>query len=240
MGLETSTQARLFEAATMRRKRMPLQLQTHNRQLQAYENWDWDYCTALDWMNSAKQRCLAHNEMSVAVGSHSRNVVTLGRHATDSEITDPTQLLSRQIEVVQVDRGGGATIHGPGQVVLYPVIALSAFNLSIKSATELLEESMISCLSHFAISSHRLVGQPGIFINNEKIGSIGFRISDGIMTHGVALNVNNDLSCFSHIATCRQVNAAITSMATFVGETLDVRLVGRRLMKTVVNDLESI
>lgn len=197
--------------------------------LTRYENWKWPYEDALAWMDYARSLCLNTGQESIAIGSHTKDIVTLGRHASEREIIDAEFLRQHDVNVIQVDRGGGATLHGPGQVVLYPVISLNKKTLTIPSFTASLEDAMINCLQSFAITAHKICGQPGVFVDGAKIGSVGLRISQGVATHGISLNVTNNLSLYSKIATCGKVNAAITSMATLLGENLDVSIVGRRL-----------
>ena len=207
---------------------------------QVYENFSWDYLDAIAWMQQARERCVKDGCFTIGLGSHAQNGVTLGRHAKSSEIIDAHFLSANAVSIVNVDRGGGATIHGPGQVVLYPIFSLELLKLSVPKATFLMEESIVQCLKELGISSHRTQKEPGVYVEKQKIGSVGFRVKDQVITHGISLNVSNDLSLYSKIRTCGKANAAITSIAALLGEKMDVPSVGRMLMKNFKSNLDSL
>jgi len=130
-----------------------------------------------------------------------------------------------------VDRGGGATYHGPGQIVVYPVLCLKTYTEDYHGYLRMLEEVMIRTLSEFMISGKRLKGLTGVWVDGEKIASIGVRIIRGFTMHGFSLNVNNDLRPFDYIVPCNIENVRITSMSKVLGKTLNLSEIEEALIK---------
>ncbi len=205
--------------------------------LSFYENWDWVYPQALEWMSDARDLCASTGEMTIGIGAHSQPLITLGRHATHDEIRDAEYLAANNVQVYQIDRGGGATYHGPGQIVLYPIVDLQRLNISVPDFTTRLEQVMIDTLKHFGIAGHRIDGEPGVFVDGAKIGAVGLRISNGIVTHGLSLNVSNRLDLYSRFRPCKKDDARVTSMQKELKREIDIKEVGSCLfgfMKSVV------
>lgn len=111
-------------------------------------------------------------------------------------------LFPGDIPVVKVDRGGQVTYHGPGQLVVYVLLNLKRRNLGVRQLVTLLEQVLISLLKRYDIDAYAKADAPGVYINNEKIASLGLRVRKGCTFHGLALNVNMDLSPFSRINPC--------------------------------------
>jgi len=104
--------------------------------------------------------------------------------------------------LIQTERGGETTYHGLGQLMMYPIIDLKAYDLNVRDYVFLLEESVIQLLKSYHLSVERDCGLPGVWLNNEKIAALGIRVSKGIAWHGMALNVSTDLSWFDKINPC--------------------------------------
>lgn len=111
-------------------------------------------------------------------------------------------LLPGDIPVVQTDRGGQVTYHGPGQLVVYPLFDLKRLGIGPREMVTKLEESMIRWLSSFKITAVAKADAPGVYVDEAKIGSIGLRIRKGCSYHGISLNLNLDLEPFSRINPC--------------------------------------
>lgn len=125
----------------------------------------------------------------------------------------PEHLLNPNgIPVVQTDRGGQITYHGPGQLIVYTLIDLRRKQLHARSLVTLLEKSVIDLLSQLSISAQSKCDAPGVYVNNEKICSIGLRIRNGCSYHGIALNVDMDLTPFSYINPCGFKNMKMTQV----------------------------
>jgi lipoyl(octanoyl) transferase len=142
---------------------------------------------------------------------------TIGRSGTrDHVFLDEGELAERGITCVDVDRGGDVTYHGPGQLVGYPIFDLGPtpdVGLYLRN----LEGCLIDVLADFGIAAGRLSGYTGVWIGDRKIVAIGVKVSQGVTTHGFALNVSTDLSLFTHILACGIPNKGVTSMALELG-----------------------
>jgi len=121
------------------------------------------------------------------------HIYTLGKNANRDNI------LNNSCEIIQTDRGGDVTYHGPGQLVGYPIIDLKRIGLGVKSYVNHLESLLIAVLNEYNIDAHIREGKPGVWVDDRKIGSIGIRVSHGVTTHGFSLNVNTDMNYFSNI-----------------------------------------
>jgi len=139
-------------------------------------------------------------------------VFTQGRHGRPEHLLAPGD-----IPVVQTDRGGQVTYHGPGQLIAYPLIDLNRHGLGPKNFVCRIEQATIDCLAYFNINPRRKHGAPGLFVDGKKICSIGFRIRRGFSYHGLALNVAMDLEPFSRINPCGFEGMQMTQMSDFIG-----------------------
>jgi lipoyl(octanoyl) transferase len=143
---------------------------------------------------------------------------TLGvRGRQEHLLLDEAGLAELGASVRRVDRGGDVTFHGPGQLVGYPILDLERWSQGPVWYVRSLETVLIDALAAFGISAERMPGRPGVWVGRAKIAAIGVHISRGITSHGFALNVNPDLSYFSHIIPCGLQDIAITSMAQELG-----------------------
>ncbi len=127
-------------------------------------------------------------------------------------------LNSHQIPVMQTDRGGQVTYHGPGQMVAYPLLNLALRNLNIRRLVSTLELCVIDVLSELDIKAQARIDAPGVYVHQSKICSIGLRVRRGCCYHGIALNVAMDLTPFSYINPCGFSNLQMTQIAYFKPE----------------------
>lgn len=144
-------------------------------------------------------------------------VYTLGRHADPRNVVHRQWLLARGAEVVEIDRGGDVTFHGPGQLVVYPIVDLQRCGLGVKNYVHLLEETVILTLADYGIDSGRVEGATGVWLGigtptERKICAIGIRCSRFISMHGLALNISTDLSWFSAINPCGFTDKGVTTL----------------------------
>jgi lipoate-protein ligase B len=146
-----------------------------------------------------------------------RPVYTLGRRTTVSHWGGNAALLCENgAELHQVNRGGSITFHGPGQIVVYPILKLARHATGPRQLVWLLEEIIVQLLNRWNITGHRIPGKPGIWIMTptpEKIAFVGIRIERGVTLHGCALNVDLDVTPFRRIHPCGFSDCQITSMA---------------------------
>jgi len=142
---------------------------------------------------------------------------TIGRSGTrDHVFLTEAELAARGITCLDVDRGGDVTYHGPGQLVGYPIFDLGP-QPDVGRYLRNLEDCLIETLADFGIAAGRLSGYTGVWIGDRKIAAIGVKVSQGVTTHGFALNVSTDLSLFTHILPCGISDKGVTSMALEVG-----------------------
>ena len=149
-------------------------------------------------------------------------VVTLGRRTTEEELHVPE---GAPVEIVETDRGGKSTYHGPGQLVAYPILDLKRHGKDVKRYVRDLEQALIDTLAAFGIEGARIEGLTGVWLRSppRKIASIGVHISRWITTHGYALNVDLDPAPFTDwITACGLEDAAFTTMARKLGRPLTV------------------
>ena len=139
-------------------------------------------------------------------------VFTLGMNA------DPAHLLAPgDIPVVQVDRGGQVTYHGPGQLVVYPLIDLRRAGLGVRDLVTALEQAVIATAASFGIVAATRPGAPGVYVEGAKLASVGIRVRRGASYHGVSINVDMDLGPFSRINPCGFEGLAMTQLAALGG-----------------------
>jgi lipoate-protein ligase B len=149
-------------------------------------------------------------------------VVTLGRRTDEQELHVPP---GAEVEVVETDRGGKSTYHGPGQLVCYPILDLERHGKDVKKYVRDLEEALIRTLAPLGIEATRLDGLTGVWLQRppRKIASIGVHISRWVTTHGYALNVDLDPAPFTEwITACGLEDAAFTTIARELGRTVTV------------------
>ena len=182
------------------------------------------------------------------------HVVTLGRRGGDSDLLAGAEwLTARGIEVQYTDRGGEATYHGPGQLVVYPIVSIRAAGIGPVAYVRLLEQSVIDTLRQYGVDGHRVVGKTGVWVGGEpgvkpakgrnpagaKIAAIGVRVSSGITKHGFALNVATDLSYYAHIVPCGMPDLRVASIETLTGTSPGIEDVGFAAAETFAGFLGS-
>jgi lipoyl(octanoyl) transferase len=139
--------------------------------------------------------------------------ITLGRRATRADLRVPEAALAVQgIACVVTERGGGATYHGPGQLVLYPIVALGPRGFGVAGFVWTLEQMMIEVAAAFGVRADRDPRGRGVWTARGKLGAVGIRVRDGISMHGLALNVATDLAPYRLIAPCGTPDLPVTSL----------------------------
>jgi len=141
-------------------------------------------------------------------------VFTLGQAGKHEHLLAPGD-----IPVIDTDRGGQVTYHGPGQLVMYTLIDLKRAQLGIRQLVGLLEKSVVSILSSYGVQSVPRPDAPGVYVDGAKIAALGLRVSRGRSYHGLALNVDLDLEPFNRINPCGFQNLEVTSMSRLGVET---------------------
>ena len=144
-------------------------------------------------------------------------VFTQGQAGKAEHILNP-----QQIPVIQVDRGGQVTYHGPGQLVAYLLVNVRRRKLGVRALVDVIERSIISTLAQYEIAAVTRTGAPGVYVNDAKIAALGLRIKNGWSYHGLSLNVNMDMEPFSRINPCGFEKLAVTQIADFVEPQADL------------------
>jgi len=120
-----------------------------------------------------------------------------------------------EIPVIQVDRGGQVTYHGPGQIVAYPLVDISRKGIGVRDFVCRIEEAIIRVLAQYGVNGERIAGAPGIYVDGSKIASLGLRVRRGCTFHGLALNVDMDLEPFQRINPCGYAGLQVTQLSAF-------------------------
>lgn len=142
------------------------------------------------------------------------HVITLGRKTT------PENFRPQNVGVFQVERGGDATYHGPGQLVGYPIVKLEDHD--VRRHVRMIEDSLVATVRRFGIEGERRDGHPGLWVGNRKLASIGVAVMDWVSFHGFALNVSTDLSYFELIRPCGLDPLTMTSMQALTGRAVEM------------------
>ena len=156
------------------------------------------------------------------------HVYTLGKHANETNLLFSERYYKDSgADVVRIDRGGDVTYHGPGQLVVYPIVDLERHSLGVKDYVYTLEQVVIDVLKEYGISGERVNGATGVWLGHgtpceRKICAIGIRCSRFVTMHGLALNVNTDLSRFSLINPCGFIDKGVTSISMESGTNIDM------------------
>lgn len=143
---------------------------------------------------------------------------------------------SGDITVLQVDRGGQVTYHGPGQVVIYCLLDLGRLGLGVKGLVSRLEQSLIDWLFDHGVTASARPGAPGVYVGEAKIAALGLRIRKGCCYHGLSFNVDMELEPFSRINPCGYSGLAVTQLRD-LGIQMSVEQVGFELAETITGNL---
>ena len=169
-------------------------------------------------MVNNKKTGMPLDEEYLLIGEHP-SVYTLGFHGNaDNMLLDPPHLETTGAEIIRVERGGDITYHGPGQMIVYPVIDLEIHGLGIKGYMNLLEDCVIELLAQYGVKGEKIDDAIGIWIGKgtdreRKICAMGVKCTRFVTMHGLALNISTDLSWFSAINPCGFTDKGVTSLA---------------------------
>ncbi len=151
-------------------------------------------------------------------------VYTLGQAGKPEHL-----LRATDIPMVKIDRGGQITYHGPGQLVVYLLIDLRRRALKVRELVHSMEQSLIDCLADFGLQAERRAGAPGVYVDGAKIAALGLRVRNGCTYHGLALNVDMDLTPFTWINPCGYSGLKTTQLAD-LGVAVELDTVGDALI----------
>jgi lipoyl(octanoyl) transferase len=151
-------------------------------------------------------------------------VFTMGLNASDEHLLAPGD-----IPVVQIDRGGQVTFHGPGQLMVYPLIDLRRANIGVRPLVTALEQSVVDLTAEYEVQAAAKPEAPGVYVDGDKLASVGLRIRRGSSFHGMALNVDIDLEPFSRINPCGYAELQMTDLQR-LGVDLDLEQSSEKLL----------
>jgi lipoyl(octanoyl) transferase len=160
------------------------------------------------------------------------HVFTLGRNAKkENLLLSAKQLAAHGARVLEVDRGGDVTYHGPGQWVGYPILDLAQHRRDIAWYMRSLEEVFLAVAGEYGIQAGRLAGAPGVWVGNEKLVALGVHISRWVTSHGFAFNVNTDLRYFDWIVPCGLRDKGVTSLQKLLGRRVEMEEVAEKVVR---------
>ena len=184
-----------------------------------------DYLEAWDLQLSLVEKVHSGSEPNTMLMLEHPHVYTKGRLSKESDVLVPEEILAAKgIRIYETDRGGQVTYHGFGQLVIYPILNLREWGGPVKYVRAL-EKVVIATLTEMGITANCESGNTGVWTAQGKIAAIGVKISRGIAFHGLSLNVNTDLTYYQDIVPCGFTDRPVTSMATILGEPVDMELI---------------
>jgi len=193
--------------------------------------WNSNYHTVLQWQQERREKILNQEAPEVLIFTEHQSCYTLGKRGGQFLTETP-------LPVYQSNRGGLATWHGEGQLVLYPIINLRARGIGSKDFIRALEQSMLDLLNDIGIEARIKESCPGLWVGDRKIASIGLEIKKGISNHGCALNISNDLSLFSAIEPCGFPCLELSSCLLETGKYLSLHRIGQLWQEKMIRWLQ--
>lgn len=168
-----------------------------------------------------------------------RPVITLGARKSANKLNlNIEELAERGIDVIEIRRGGGVTAHNPGQLVIYPIINIQQKKLTINAYVRTLEQIGIELLEKLGVKAQRQKGFPGLWVNKKKIASVGVRLSKGVTYHGIAININNNLTIFDYMVPCGLDGVEMTSVFKETGNEVPMEKAKNITVKITKKHLE--
>lgn len=200
-----------------------------------------DFSTAWLQQKEIVENIIGRNEDDTLVLCEHPAVITLGRTTENNSVRVPLELLAAQnISVVDIDRGGEATVHNPGQLVGYPIFDLQRTKPDLHWFLRTVEQCIIDALADFGLAAGRVEGLTGVWIGQDrKICAIGVHCRKWVISHGFALNVDNDIGLFNSIIPCGIQDRGVTSMSKELGHPVNMADVGAAVSKHFKRHFES-
>lgn len=183
-----------------------------------------NYLDTLKIQESLRNQVLKNDSNNFLIIVEHDHVYTLGKNANSSNV------LNRICEIIPTQRGGDVTYHGPGQLVAYPIINLKKRKIGVKSYVAMIEKLISNILFDYGLKPHVPIKETGVWIDDRKIASIGIHVSRGVTMHGLAINVNTDLSYFDNIISCGIEGVKMTSMDKELGKKIRMNDIKKSLI----------
>ena len=183
-----------------------------------------NYLDTLQIQESLRNQVLKNDSNNFLIIVEHNHVYTLGKNANSNNV------LNRICEIIPTQRGGDVTYHGPGQLVAYPIINLKKRKIGVKSYVAMIEKLISNILFDYGLKPHVPIKETGVWIEDRKIASIGIHVSRGVTMHGLAINVNTDLSYFDNIISCGIEGVKMTSMDKELGKKIRMNDIKKSLI----------
>ena len=171
-----------------------------------------NFLDTLQIQESLRNKVLKNNTDNYLILVEHDHVYTLGKNANSNNILNST------CEIIQTQRGGDVTYHGPGQLVAYPIINLKKKKIGVKNYISMIEKLISNILIDYNLEPQILKEETGVWVQDKKIASIGIHVTRGVTMHGLAINVNTDLSYFDNIISCGIQGVKMTSLDKELGK----------------------
>ena len=171
-----------------------------------------NFLDTLQIQESLRNKVLKNNTDNYLILVEHDHVYTLGKNANSNNILNST------CEIIQTQRGGDVTYHGPGQLVAYPIINLKKKKIGVKNYISIIEKLISNILIDYNLEPQILKEETGVWVQDKKIASIGIHVTRGVTMHGLAINVNTDLSYFDNIVSCGIQGVKMTSLDKELGK----------------------
>ncbi len=182
-----------------------------------------EYNNAFNLQKILQQKVLNDNSEQYILYLQHTNVITTGKRGFQDNLKfEESYYFKNNISLVQTDRGGLATYHGPGQLVVYFIINLNDLNLGIKAFVNKIEDIIITILQKLNITAYKNEEYRGVFVENDKICAVGMQVTHNITTHGIALNVNTNLSYFDLITPCGITDKGVVSIKKILNKNIEI------------------
>jgi lipoic acid synthetase len=187
-----------------------------------------------------KKRCSGQIPNTVLIVEHPPAITLGARQSANKLLANHEDLAQRHIDIVEIRRGGGATAHNPGQLVFYPILDLRDLGLGINEYIRELEAVGTELLEQLGVRSKRRKGFPGLWVDGSKIASIGVRVSKSVTYHGMAINIQNDLSIFDLLVPCGLDGVEMTSVLKETGKSHSMSDVKEELSQLLIRHFSRI
>jgi lipoyl(octanoyl) transferase len=183
-----------------------------------------NYQDTLKIQESLREQVLSNPSHEYLILVEHEHVYTLGKNANSSNI------LNKACDIIQTDRGGDVTYHGPGQLVAYPIINLKKRKIGVKSYVKMIEQLISNTLMYYGLETHVPIKETGVWVEDKKIASIGIHVSRGVTMHGLAININTDLSYFDNIISCGIEGVKMTTIDKELGKKIAMNDIKKQLI----------
>ena len=183
-----------------------------------------NFLDTLQIQESLRNKVLKNNTDNYLILVEHDHVYTLGKNANSNNILNST------CEIIQTQRGGDVTYHGPGQLVAYPIINLKKKKIGVKNYISMIEKLISNILIDYNLEPQIQKEDTGVWVQNKKIASIGIHVTRGVTMHGLAINVNTDLSYFDNIISCGIQGVKMTSLDKELGKKIRMNDIKKSLI----------